>query len=344
MAGRIWLRGLSPGVQGKVWTADELLRVGQNSRLDVTLHDPWINPFHAEVRLTPQGWMVQDLGSSQGTFLNDCRLGVGWQLLRAGDKLRFGSVVVGVSVPPTDPCTDLPGLLDEFAGLFDAHTGKLYLQELGSEEAPLHLAVQHGTAACSGDFPPGPMVCEVFSRGQGLLVRKDGEDETLRGIAFDLNNLGSTLFVMLRTGCGRRLGVVELWRTILQEPFTEDDLRQAEALLAQRAEEYDIMGNSVVPGLLDPAWLTWGNRAALSVAEVICRERRFEEMAVLGDIFEEAGCTDQNILRHCRSRGRHGDGCLVLRLVLQQGEFSSDSTALHSGLPGAHPEPPRQVT
>jgi hypothetical protein len=278
--------------------------------------------------------MVRDFGSSHGTFLNGCSLGVGWQLLRAKDRLRFGEVVVGVSFLPPDPCTDLPGLLKELADSFDARTGKLYLQEPGGEEARLCLAAQHGNATSSWDVPPGPMVDTCYRRGQGLLVQKDGEEEVAWGTALDLASFGSWLYVLLRTGEGRRVGVVELWRTVLREPFTEDDLRHAEDHLGRLAREYDLMGNPGMPGLLDPVWLNWGNQAALRVAEVIRRERRFEEIPVLGDIFEEAGCTDQTILRHCRSRGRHGDHCWVLQLLFRQAE----ATAPLSGSPPAHPD------
>ncbi|HEY7153409.1 MAG TPA: hypothetical protein VH575_05575 [Gemmataceae bacterium] len=40
------------------------------------------------------------------------------------------------------------------------------------------------------------------------------------------------------------------------------------------------------------------------------------QLPVLADALEEAGCQDQDILGHCRSRGDHVRGCGVVDLVL----------------------------
>jgi hypothetical protein len=41
-------------------------------------------------------------------------------------------------------------------------------------------------------------------------------------------------------------------------------------------------------------------------------------MAILADALEEAGCTDQGILTHCRQPGEHIRGCWVVDLVRSQ--------------------------
>src|SRR5262245_18676998 len=53
---------------------------------------------------------------------------------------------------------------------------------------------------------------------------------------------------------------------------------------------------------LDPAWRT---PEVLLLARSLYGERRFEEMPVLGDALEEAGCQDAAILGHCREPGPH---------------------------------------
>jgi hypothetical protein len=40
-------------------------------------------------------------------------------------------------------------------------------------------------------------------------------------------------------------------------------------------------------------------------------------LAVLGDALEEAGCTDQDILSHCRSAGEQVRGCWLLDMILR---------------------------
>jgi hypothetical protein len=44
--------------------------------------------------------------------------------------------------------------------------------------------------------------------------------------------------------------------------------------------------------------------------------RDFTDMAVLADALQEAGCTDPELLSHCRGTGGHVRGCWVIDLLL----------------------------
>jgi hypothetical protein len=52
--------------------------------------------------------------------------------------------------------------------------------------------------------------------------------------------------------------------------------------------------------------------AIAQLAERIGRERAFEDLPVLGDALEAAGCTDAEMLAHCQHPGEHGDRCWVI--------------------------------
>ena len=65
-----------------------------------------------------------------------------------------------------------------------------------------------------------------------------------------------------------------------------------------------------------PRWLSWHDRLIVSMARQMYDSRDFADMPILADALEEAGCTDQDILAHCRSGGEHVRGCWVVDLVL----------------------------
>jgi hypothetical protein len=67
---------------------------------------------------------------------------------------------------------------------------------------------------------------------------------------------------------------------------------------------------------LDPSWLAGDGGAVAARARAIYDDRRFEDMPLLADALEEAGCTDAAILSHCRSGGPHVRGCWALDLLL----------------------------
>jgi hypothetical protein len=79
----------------------------------------------------------------------------------------------------------------------------------------------------------------------------------------------------------------------------------------------DIFGNPFHPlSVLDPALLSWNDGTIPKLARAIYEERCFEDLPILGDALEEAGCTNVDILNHCRQHGEHVRGCLALDLIL----------------------------
>jgi hypothetical protein len=67
---------------------------------------------------------------------------------------------------------------------------------------------------------------------------------------------------------------------------------------------------------IDPAWLAWNDGTLRKLAQAIYVERAFDRMPVLADALEEAGCTSQDILSHCREVGQPVRGCWVIDLLL----------------------------
>lgn len=91
----------------------------------------------------------------------------------------------------------------------------------------------------------------------------------------------------------------------------------AEATKAERRSQVqllrDIFGNPFRPVLVAPAWQSTD---VVSLAQAIYDERAFDRMPILGDAMEDAGCTNEEILAHCRGPGPHSRGCWVVDLIL----------------------------
>lgn len=75
----------------------------------------------------------------------------------------------------------------------------------------------------------------------------------------------------------------------------------------------EIMGYPFRPVTLHPSWLT---ATVTGLAETIYQERAFDRLPILADALEEVGCTDAEILGHCRGPGPHVRGCWVVDLLL----------------------------
>jgi hypothetical protein len=75
----------------------------------------------------------------------------------------------------------------------------------------------------------------------------------------------------------------------------------------------EIFGNPFRSAADDTAWRT---TTVVQLAKVIYQDRQFEELSVLADALEEAGCADGDLVAHCREPGGHVRGCWALDWIL----------------------------
>jgi hypothetical protein len=97
---------------------------------------------------------------------------------------------------------------------------------------------------------------------------------------------------------------------------TREEAERAERT-AQAALLCDIFGPLPFRTVtLDPLWLAWNEGTVVKLAQGTYDDRAFDRLPVLADALEEAGCTNPDILAHCRQPGPHVRGCWVVDLLL----------------------------
>jgi HD-GYP domain-containing protein (c-di-GMP phosphodiesterase class II)/pSer/pThr/pTyr-binding forkhead associated (FHA) protein len=172
---RIRLRGLGGDIEGKLWEADGVLRVGRLETFEIVLDDASVSRRHAEIRWTDSGWLLFDLNSTNGTFLNGIRLVKGERRLRARDLVQFGKATLLVE------------RLDEAVEAQVRKSDQLLVEAARScswEDALTGLAFDRNS------FPrPGEQLLTLLRAGHHL-GHLGSEDELLHSI---LNDAVSTL-------------------------------------------------------------------------------------------------------------------------------------------------------
>jgi pSer/pThr/pTyr-binding forkhead associated (FHA) protein len=64
---------------------------------DVVISEVGVSRFHSEIIETEGGYYLRDMGSTNGTFLNECRLAEGNQELQDGDTINLGNKRVSLT-------------------------------------------------------------------------------------------------------------------------------------------------------------------------------------------------------------------------------------------------------
>jgi hypothetical protein len=85
-----WLRGWPPALTLPAGSQSRFT-IGREQACDMTLADDTVSRWHASLERSAGGWLLADLGSTNGTRLN------GWRVnhptfVRAGDMVSFGRV------------------------------------------------------------------------------------------------------------------------------------------------------------------------------------------------------------------------------------------------------------
>jgi pSer/pThr/pTyr-binding forkhead associated (FHA) protein len=84
------LRGVSGAVFSKVFPVAGPVTIGRSPECDISVPADEMSRKHALVKPTPEGLQVEDLGSANGTYINNKRVQTGF--LGPGDELRLDAV------------------------------------------------------------------------------------------------------------------------------------------------------------------------------------------------------------------------------------------------------------
>ena len=118
------MHGIGGPANGRVWELRANARIGRFEGVEICIDDASVSRVHAELKLTPLGWRLIDMGSTNGTLVNGTRITKAqWPLHRkdvvvvGGVSLRIEEIeaeAVSQSPVPVPPASDDLGL---FQGL-----------------------------------------------------------------------------------------------------------------------------------------------------------------------------------------------------------------------------------
>jgi hypothetical protein len=100
----------------------------------------------------------------------------------------------------------------------------------------------------------------------------------------------------------------------VQAVTTKAHLTEARRVMADLVR--DVTGNPFRKSAIEADWLAWNHGAVKHIAEQIDTSGNFADLPILADALEEAGCTDEELLGHCRADRPHVPGCWALDTVL----------------------------
>ena len=211
----------------KVYDIDRpVIRIGRETGMDVVIDNVAVSRHQMEIRREATQWVVQDLDSGNGTFLNGRRLG-GREPLKRGDEISFGKFSLFFDHVPAEPA---PGLGASAAALAEpGRTLVMKPEELAKlrqsivEKRRAHVRWQAG--GVEGTFPltDGSVVigrsglCDLRVACRGpkhhLLIGRDGSHFEVRNLSrwYRMRVNGETRTrATLRDGDGIAIGGLRL--------------------------------------------------------------------------------------------------------------------------------------
>ena len=80
-------------LRGKSFSLEDELTIGRAEKNTLVLNDAYVSQFHARISPRGEAYVVEDMGSTNGTYLNKRRLTAPAELQR-GDRVKIGKTVL----------------------------------------------------------------------------------------------------------------------------------------------------------------------------------------------------------------------------------------------------------
>jgi signal transduction histidine kinase len=137
-------KGADEGKQFEL--ADALITVGRDGTNRIRLHDTEVSRRHAEFRQVEAGYAVMDVGSANGTFVNNQKIQEA--VLQAGDQIVFGQTTLVYSTGRGDDRLDQAGLAEKISMIsrHDLELSSAIINRIGETEGSRILAQPEKTS------------------------------------------------------------------------------------------------------------------------------------------------------------------------------------------------------
>ena len=163
---------------------EHILRAGENTvgreNTDVLLADPTVSRRHALIVMDAGKCWVQDVGSTNGTYVNGKQIQVGETVeLPDGGEVKFGSVVLTSKFPIVE--TEAPAEAEEAAAAEEEIAETAEVVEVAETESPEEVVEAEEETPVEA-VPPARLVSADASReyavvmGTNIIGRKAGND------------------------------------------------------------------------------------------------------------------------------------------------------------------------
>jgi hypothetical protein len=160
-------------------------------------------------------------------------------------------------------------------------------------------------------FLPGPEIRVKLERFEELLTRPELQPCWTRGQVAPYLLDESGINQRVRPPLGEPSPFHFRVRMLLQTAQDAGLLSHERSLALVR----DLLGDFLLETALPPAVLTWRDGLVRHMALTIDHERRYQDLPILADALEEAGCESGDLLDHLRSDAPHFPGCWALDML-----------------------------
>ena len=93
---KVYLEAIGGPMDGQRYTFKKSITLGRDPNCDIPINlDNYLSRRHASILVIPPECFLEDLGSSNGTFINDERL-TKRVLLQNGQKFRIGKTLMEI--------------------------------------------------------------------------------------------------------------------------------------------------------------------------------------------------------------------------------------------------------
>ena len=132
---------------GKIYPLEtQEISIGRDATNSIAINDAEVSRRHARMELRGSAYVIQDLGSTNGTFVNGSRVS-GMQVLNPGDTVSFGEGIVLVYEP----------IADLNATIHSSKVPQPTFQKSAPAPAPIHVPAPVPPPVYSGQVPAGPV-------------------------------------------------------------------------------------------------------------------------------------------------------------------------------------------